>query len=339
MFVRFSSLRLSLTFSSIARSFPKMYNSDTECSRRTNTSMRQLSRRALGSEQDLSRRAPTLNEIISNQETFALLAEFLEMHGRESLIGFCAVVLAINNLQSDRRQAIYAVKAAYREYILHSNLSSQWLQSTTREAIREALHQRDFDPFRIFQPAMKDLLQYLKQNFYANFLSSKIWKNYLNKKNVKRLKTLNSSTPKKISHLSVSSLSSTRSERPAPINRTIAAAPPASTFKTPLACFIQNKDVPYMIYLNLPVEKVTLEQIQSRIHHLAGKKFDPTRSECHYYFKRRIDPSEIALINDGLSSSSSAANYVYEEIDADDLHTPVPHLDGTIVCKFDFHSE
>jgi hypothetical protein len=27
---------------------------------------------------------------------------------------------------------------------------------------------------------------------------------------------------------------------------------------------------------------------------------------------------------------------VYEEIDNEDIHTPVPHLNGTIVCKFDF---
>ena len=91
-----------------------------------------------------------------------------------------------------------------------------------------------------------------------------------------------------------------------------------------------------MIYLNLPVEQVTLGQIQSRIHYLAGKKFDPSTTECHYYFKRRIDPSELCLINDGVTSPS---NYVYEEIDADDLHSPVPHLDGTIVCKFDFNLE
>ena len=187
---------------------------------------------------------------------------------------------------------------------------------------------------------MKDLLQYLKQNFYANFLSSKIWKNYLNKKQDKRVKTLNASTPKKKSNLSVSSLStikSSTSHREISANKTISSSQSIhQTIKTPLACFIQNKDVPYMIYLNLPVEQVTLAQIKTRIHYLAGKKFDPTATECHYYFKRRIDPSEICLMNDGFSSS---ATYVYEEIDADDLHSPVPHLDGTIVCKFDFNLE
>ena len=88
-----------------------------------------------------------------------------------------------------------------------------------------------------------------------------------------------------------------------------------------------------MIYLNIPVERVTLRDIKPRIHHLAGKKFDNQTTECHYYFKRRIDPSEICLMNDGISSMST---YVYEEIDNEDIHTPVPHLDGTIVCKFDF---
>jgi adenine C2-methylase RlmN of 23S rRNA A2503 and tRNA A37 len=47
---------------------------------------------------------------------------------------------------------------------------------------------------------MKDMLQYLKQNFYSNFLSSQIWKNYLIKKQQqdKRIKGLNASTPKKL---------------------------------------------------------------------------------------------------------------------------------------------
>jgi hypothetical protein len=106
-----------------------------------------------------------------------------------------------------------------------------------------------------------------------------------------------------------------------------------TTIKTPLACFIQNKDVPYVIHLNIPVERVTLRDIKPRIHHLAGKKFDNQTTECHYYFKRRIDPSEICLMNDGITSMPT---YVYEEIDNEDIHTPVPHLDGTIVCKFDF---
>ena len=88
-----------------------------------------------------------------------------------------------------------------------------------------------------------------------------------------------------------------------------------------------------MIYLNVPVERVTLGDIKSRIHHLAGKKFDSQSTECHYYFKRRIDPSEVCLMNDGIATTAS---YVYEEIDSDDCLTPVPHLDGTIVCKFDF---
>jgi hypothetical protein len=91
-----------------------------------------------------------------------------------------------------------------------------------------------------------------------------------------------------------------------------------------------------MIYLNVPVERVTLTDIKPRIHHLAGKKFDYHTTECHYYFKRRIDPSEICLMNDGISSLST---YVYEEMDNEDIHTPVPHLDGTIVCKFDFSND
>ena len=91
-----------------------------------------------------------------------------------------------------------------------------------------------------------------------------------------------------------------------------------------------------MIYLNIPVERVTLADIKPRIHNLAGKKFDQQTVECHYYFKRRLDPSEIFVMNDGVSSTAS---FVYEEIDSDDLQTPVPHLDGTIVCKFDFRIE
>ena len=126
-----------------------MYSSDTECTRRTNTSVRSFQSsqryiRGLGSVQDLSKRSPTISELISNPETFPLLAEFLQMHGRESLIGFCAIVLAIENLSSDRRQAIYAVKAAYREYLHDPSISSHWLQSTTREWIREQLNQTAF---------------------------------------------------------------------------------------------------------------------------------------------------------------------------------------------------
>lgn len=90
-----------------------------------------------------------------------------------------------------------------------------------------------------------------------------------------------------------------------------------------------------MIYLNIPVERVTLDDIKPRIHYLAGKKFDHQNTECHYYFKRRIDASELCLMNDGMTS---VPTYVYEEIDCDDGQTSVPHLDGTIVCKFDFNN-
>jgi hypothetical protein len=194
-----------------------MYSSDTECTRRTNTSIRSLQSnktsnryvRGLGSHQDLSKRtaslsSPNISEIIHNHETFALLAEFLQLHGRESLIGFCAIVIGIGNLSSDQRQANYAVRAAYRQYLHDPSISSYWLQTSTRERIREQIAQRTFDPYQIFQPAMKDIVQYLKQNFYANFLSSKLWKNYLIKQQQeKRMKTINASTPKKI-NLSIS---------------------------------------------------------------------------------------------------------------------------------------
>ena len=189
--------------------------SDTECTRRTDMSTRSLhsastsSRyiRGLGSHQDLSKRtpapSPTISELIYNHDTFPLLAEFLQMHGRESLVGFCAIVIGIGNLSSDRRQAFYAVRAAYRQYVHDESISNSWLQASTRESIRQQISQRAFDPFRIFDTAMKDMLQYIKQNFYANFLSSKIWKNHLAKKQDKRMKILNASTPKKL-NLSVS---------------------------------------------------------------------------------------------------------------------------------------
>jgi hypothetical protein len=183
--------------------------SDTECARRTTTSVRSyhstsLSNRyihGLGSIQDLSKRvhlsSPSISDIIYNNETFPLLAEFLQIHGRESLVGFCAIVIGISNLTSDRRQALHAVRAAYKQYIDDESVSNSWLQPITRESIRQQISQRTFDPFKIFQPAMKDMLQYLKQNFYSNFLSSQIWKNYLMKKD-KRNKVLNASTPKKL---------------------------------------------------------------------------------------------------------------------------------------------
>lgn len=187
----------------------QMY-SDTECTRRATTSVRSyhstsLSNRyirGLGSNQDLSKRtqvlsSPSISDIIYNNETFPLLAEFLQIHGREGLVGFCAIVIGISNLTSDKRQALYAVRAAYKQYIDDESISTSWLQSTTRDLIRQQISQRLFDPYKIFQPAMKDMLQYLKQNFYSNFLSSQIWKNYLMKKD-KRNKGLNASTPKKL---------------------------------------------------------------------------------------------------------------------------------------------
>ncbi|CAF1058077.1 unnamed protein product [Rotaria sordida] len=330
--------------------------SDTECTRRTGNSIRSchstsLSNRYIhgyGSNQDLSKRpqflsSPTISEIIYNGETFPLLAEFLQIHGRESLVGFCAIVIGISNLTLDKRQALYAVRAAYKQYINDETISNSWLQSTTKDLIRQQISQRIFDPYKIFQPAMKDMLQYLKQNFYSNFLSSQIWKNYLSKKQQdKRIKGRNASTPKKINtSISTSTVKSSKQpiwKRDILINfngnKTLGStSSTTTTIKTPLACFIQNKDVPYMIHLNMPVERITLGDIKPRIHHLAGRKFDNQTTECHYYFKRRTDPSEICLMNDGITSKST---YVYEEIDNDDIHTPVPHLDGTIVCKFDF---
>jgi hypothetical protein len=126
--------------------------SDTECTRRTGSSVRSyhstsLSNRyirGLGSTQDLSKRiplliSPSISEIIYNNETFPLLAEFLQIHGRESLVGFCAIVIGISNLTSDKRQALYAVRAAYRQYIDDDSISNSWLQSTTREIIRQQI--------------------------------------------------------------------------------------------------------------------------------------------------------------------------------------------------------
>jgi len=176
---------------------------DTEREReKTSLSNRYI--RGLGSNQDLSKRthlsSPSISDIIYNNETFPLLAEFLQIHKRESLVGFCAIVIGISNLTLDKRQALYAVRAAYKQYIDDESISNSWLQSTTREIIRQQITQRLFDPYKIFQPAMKDMLQYIKQNFYSNFLSSKIWKNYLITKQQqqdKRNKVLNSSTPKK----------------------------------------------------------------------------------------------------------------------------------------------
>lgn len=187
--------------------------SDTECTRRTagsvrsshSTSLSHRYIRGLGSNQDLSKRIPSLtspsiSDIIYNNETFPLLAEFLQIHGRDSLVGFCAIVIGISNLSSDKRQALYAVRAACKQYIDDESTSNSWLQPSTKDLIRQQISQRSFDPYKIFQPAMKDMLQYIKQNFYANFLSSQIWKNYLIKKQQqdKRIKILNASTPKKL---------------------------------------------------------------------------------------------------------------------------------------------
>ena len=58
-----------------------------------------------------------ISDIIYNIETFPLLAEFLQIHGREALANFCAIVIGISNFSSDKRQAVDAVRAAYREYI------------------------------------------------------------------------------------------------------------------------------------------------------------------------------------------------------------------------------
>ncbi|CAF2857562.1 unnamed protein product [Rotaria sp. Silwood2] len=200
--------------------------SDTECTRRTGSSIRSchsssLSNRYIrgyGSNQDLSKRtqflsSPSISDIIYSKETFPILAEFLQIHGRESLVGFCAIVIGISNLTLDKRQALYAVRAAYKQYINDETISNSWLQSTTRELIRQQISQRTLDPYKIFQPAMKDMLQYIKQNFYSNFLSSQIWKNYLNKQQQqdKRIKGINASTPKKMnSSISTSTVKSSK---------------------------------------------------------------------------------------------------------------------------------
>lgn len=216
----FSHYSLASTYS--LNEFIRRMYSDTECTRRTGSSVRSTHStryiRGLGSHQDLSKRTshPSISDIIYNQETFPLLAEFLQIHSRDSLVGFCAIVIGISNLTSDKRQALYAVRAAYKQYIDDDSISTSWLQSSTRELIRQQISQRSFDPYQIFQPAMKDMLQYLKQNFYANFLSSQIWKNYLLRKQQqdKRMKGLNSSTPKKFNaSISTSTIKSSKSRR------------------------------------------------------------------------------------------------------------------------------
>jgi hypothetical protein len=200
--------------------------SDTECTRRIASSVRRYHSksisnhyvRGLGSNQDLSKRtqllkSPAISEIIYNDETFPLLAKFLQIHGRESLVGFCAIVIGISRLTSDKRQALYAVRAAYKQYIDDQSISNSWLQPITREIIRQQISQRIFDPYKIFQPAMKDMLQYLQQNFYSNFLSSQIWKNYLakNEQPDKKIKGINASTPKKLNaSISTSTVKSTK---------------------------------------------------------------------------------------------------------------------------------
>ena len=186
--------------------------SDTECSRRKGSSVRSYystslsNRYGLGSNQDLSNRkqlllsSPSISDIIYNIETFPLLAEFLQIHGREALANFCAIVIGISNFSSDKRQAVDAVRAAYREYITNELISNSWLKSTTRELIEQEISKRSFNPYQIFQPAMKDMLEYLDRNFHSNFLSSQIWKHYLIKKQQqdRRNKRLNASTPKKL---------------------------------------------------------------------------------------------------------------------------------------------
>jgi hypothetical protein len=145
--------------------------SDTECTRRTtansirsthSTSLSHRYIRGLGSHQDLSKRtpytsSPSISDIIYNNETFPLLAEFLQIHRQESLVGFCAIVIGISNLTSDKRQALYAVRAAYKQYIDDQSIPNNWLQTTTREILRQQISQRSFDPYKIFQPAMKDM--------------------------------------------------------------------------------------------------------------------------------------------------------------------------------------
>jgi hypothetical protein len=183
--------------------------SDTECTRRKGSSVRSYhstslsNRYGLGSNQDLSKRtqllsSPSISEIVYNNETFPLLAEFLQIHRRESLANFCAIVIGISNYSSSKRQASQAVHAAYKQYITNETLSN-WLKSPTRDLIRQQMSKSSFDPYEIFQPAMKDMLQYLDRNFHSNFLSSEIWKNYLiiKQQQEKRIKRLNASTPKK----------------------------------------------------------------------------------------------------------------------------------------------
>jgi hypothetical protein len=191
--------------------------SDTECSRRTcsvrnfqSSSSSHRHVRGYGSNQDLSKRSatlppPSITEIVYNNEIFTLFAEFLQAHGRESLSGFCAFIISMARLTSDKSQALCAARAAFSTYINNESMSNSWLQPATRELIRRQVLQRKFDPHRLFEPAMKDMLQYLKQNFYTNFLSSVLWKDYVTRQQreqaviAKRTKLINSSsTPKKV---------------------------------------------------------------------------------------------------------------------------------------------
>ncbi|CAF1505522.1 unnamed protein product, partial [Didymodactylos carnosus] len=99
--------------------------------------------------------------------------------------------------------------------------------------------------------------------------------------------------------------------------------------KTPLACFIPGSDVPFMVYLPIPVSQVTLKDVKPRINQLASTKLPPSHSkiQCHYYFKRRVQDSELWL-------DDNKTQFIYEEIEHD--LTIVPNLDGTIVAKLDY---
>ncbi|CAF0784173.1 unnamed protein product [Didymodactylos carnosus] len=102
-----------------------------------------------------------------------------------------------------------------------------------------------------------------------------------------------------------------------------------SHVKTPLACFIPGSDVPFMVYLPIPVTQVTLKDVKPRINQLASTKLPPSHSkvQCHYYFKRRVQDNELWL-------DDNKTQFIYEEIEQDLMI--VPNLGGTIVAKLDY---
>jgi len=97
------------------------------------------------------------------------------------------------------------------------------------------------------------------------------------------------------------------------------------SIKTRLAFYIPTSDIPYMIFLPLHVTRITLSDIKKNIHQLAFFNKIPSSTQCHYFFKRRLDDSEQFM---------TETNFVFEKVDND--HLVVPNLDGTIVCKLNY---